>query len=101
MTNLPAALLRATYREAEQMLCWGTVTSDQFDAYAYVWRDSAFRFSSLGQTESRRHAVRHSLPPALSDLTADALAAEYARRDAVASEPKRDPREPDEPDEQR
>lgn len=45
----------------------GRMTDTEVDAWWYVWRDSVYRFSGLGELAAKRHAKRHGLPLPQSD----------------------------------
>jgi len=57
-----------TFSEAAKAFRNGSITNDAFNEYAYAWRDSVFRFSKLGYTRAKRHAQKHGLRMAFSDL---------------------------------
>jgi hypothetical protein len=48
----------------------GDVSDEERDHFYWVWRDSAYRFSSLGKAEARRHAEANGLELPSSDRPA-------------------------------
>jgi hypothetical protein len=64
--RIPLADLK-TYDDAEVARHFGCITEPQWREWCYLWRDSAFRFSDLGEAEAQQHARENDLPLSQSD----------------------------------
>jgi len=58
---------RITYAAAERMHRDGTIPQETWEAYCYLFRDAAFKYSDLGKWEAAAHARRNGLPAPYSD----------------------------------
>lgn len=81
-------LLGRTYNDAERARRAGLVTLEQFQAYAYRWRDGGYRYSAVGRTDATAHARRYALPLPYSDrkVTEAERDAHYAHLEAQTTQ---------------
>ena len=61
------ATQRRTYSQAEEDLRAGHITEETMDHFAYAFRER-YRFSDVGKSRARSHAMREGLRLPLSDL---------------------------------
>jgi hypothetical protein len=56
-----------TYERAERCMKDGLLPTEAWEAYCYLFRDAAYRWSDLGKHQAARHAARFGLLPPYSD----------------------------------